>query len=162
MVQVLLHVGLLKVIRDDVRAWGQGGLDVRRNGETLLDGVLGQETSGEHDIWVGCVSAGSDGGDDNRTVVKVVFLALVGEFGRLLGVSLREAESLEANLVGEAGGEVFLHCGEVDAIVRSLWSREGSLNATEIELHDIARVDWVWLGAVVLDEHTLLAEVLLD
>lgn len=73
-----------------------------------------------------------------------------------------KSETLEANWVGHARVEVCLHVREVDAIVRSLRSRQRALHSAEIELHDLTRVGWISLAAVMLDKKILLAEILFN
>jgi len=162
LVEVLRDTSNSKVLRDDVGAGGEGFLDVGRGGETLLDGILGEETSCKHNVGVGGVSAGGDGSNHDISVAEFVILTLVSEGSGSLGVLFSETEALEANLVSHAGVEVGLHVGEVNAIVGALGSSEGSLNTAEVEVHDFSGVGGVLLGAVVLDEHILLSQVLLD
>jgi len=57
-------------------------------------------------------------------LVEGVILALIVEVGRLGGGILVEAEALEADRVGHALVEIFLHVGKVDAIVGALGARE--------------------------------------
>lgn len=106
LVEVLVNTGVLIVLGDDMGTWGEGSLDVRLHSETLLCGVLGEETSSEHHIGVRGICARSDSSNNDITVVESVLLTLVGEGGRLGCVSLRESESLEANRGRHAGGEV--------------------------------------------------------
>ena len=145
-----------------MRARGQRGLDVRGDGETLLDGVLGEKTGSEHDVGVRRVGARGDGGNDEVTLLEGVVFAFVGELGSLGGLVTLEAETLEADLVGHAGFEIRHHVSEVDTIVRSLGTGKRALNSAQIEGHNFTRVVGVSLGAVVLHEEVLFAQVLLD
>ena len=52
LVKVLLQASLLVVLGHSVGAWGEGGLDVWPDRESLLESILGQKTGGKHDIWV--------------------------------------------------------------------------------------------------------------
>jgi len=161
-VEVGVYTSFLVVLGDDVGSWGEGSLDIGFDGETSLDSVLCEDASGEHDIGVGRVSARSDGGDDEVTLLKDVVLALIGEGGRLFGLSLFKAEALETDGSGEAFVEILLHVDKVNAIVGSLGTGKGSLDLAEVELHDITGVGGVGLFAIVLDEEILFAEVLLN
>ena len=55
--EVRVEAGLVEVVGDDARAGGEAGLDVRRDGEAFLDGLLGQQAGGDHDAtgcWCSC------------------------------------------------------------------------------------------------------------
>ncbi len=162
LVKVLLDTSLFVVLSDNVGAGGEGGLDVGFDGEALLDSVLGEKTSLEHNIGVGCVSARGDGSNDKVTLVESVLLSLVSELGGFGSLSLFKTETLEAYGASHALVEIGLHVSEVDAIMRSLRSRKGALNSGKIELHNLTRVGWVGLRSVMLDEEILLAQVLLN
>lgn len=162
MVEVGVDTGESVVLTDNVGTGRKRLLDVRLGHETLEDGILGEEASSQHDIRVGCVSAGSDSTDNDITVVESVLFAFIFEFGGALGFFTLKSETLEANIVSHANVEVFLHVSEVDAIVGTLGTGEGTLNSGEVKFHDFTGVVRVGLGAVIGDKHVLLAQVLLD
>lgn len=151
-VEIFGKASLLIVSSDDSGSWGKGGLDVWLGLEALAQGVLGEDTSSDHDIRVGSVGAGSDGGDDDGTVSELIFLSLVveGNFGG--GLVLSNAVSLEADLVGQAVGPVLLHVDEGDSVVGSLGAGEAAVDGAEVEFQELATEDWVLLRAIIDSE----------
>lgn len=162
----LLKVGLnssfLEVFGDDVRSGGEGALDVGPNVQALLDSVAGEHTSLEHDIGVGGVGARSDSSNHERSLVEVVVFALVVDSNGFGGLLFLEAESLESNFVSHALMEVLLHGAEIDSIVGSLGAGKARDDIAEVELHNLSRVVRGSLRAIVLDEHILGSEVVLN
>jgi len=116
----------------------------------------------EHDIGVGGVGARGDGCNHDGSVVKLEVLTLIVDLYRFLGLVLLESITLEADLGGESASEVILKVGHVHSIVRSLGTRERWLDAIELKVDDVSRVNGVRLRSVVFDEHSLLTEIALD
>jgi len=160
--EVGLNSSFLEVLSDNVGSGGEGALDVRIDSQAFLDGVTCEHTSLEHDIGVGGVGARGDSSNNQRSLGDVVVLTLEVDGDGLLDVFVLEAESLEADVVLHAVMEVLLHAGEGDSIVGSLGSGKAGDDGSKVELHDLSRVVGVSLRAVVLDEHILLSEVVLN
>jgi len=153
---------VLEVLSDDTGSGGEGGLEERSSGETLLNSVFGNKTSLEHDARVGGVSAGGDSSNHDGTVLEFVVNTFKGEF---LGVSkfvFGDSETLEADLVGQAIFEVVLHAVDLNSVVRSFGASDARHNGGEVELHDVTGVGGVNLGTVVNTEETLGLKVGLD
>ena len=91
----------------------------------------------KHDARVGCVSARRDSGDNNRSVLKSVLLAIMLEVCGGSKLILGDTEALEANGVGEASLEIRGHAVHIDLIVRALGSRKGGLDISKAEFHDV-------------------------
>jgi hypothetical protein len=160
--EVGLDSSFLEVFSDDVRSGGKRALDVRVDSQALLNGVAGKHTGLEHNIGVGGVSARGDSSDDKRSLGDLVVLALVVNGNGFLGLFFLESETLEADLVSHAFMEVLLHGGEGDSVVRSLGSRKARDNGAKVELHDFTGVVGGGLRAIMLNEHVLLSEILLN
>lgn len=123
-----------QVAGDDTRTGSKRGLDVRLNVETSLDGLLGQQSSTNHNVGVRCVSARSDGGNDDISVLEFVLLAFVFESDLLGELGFSNAEALEANLVGHALVEVGLHVLQRNVVVRTLGARQSRDDSAQVKL----------------------------
>jgi len=108
-----------------------------------------------HDVGVGRVGAGGDGGNDHRTVGKRVVFVLKGELGGLFGGFGLESEPLETDLVGETLFPVGLHVGEGDSVVGTFGSGQTGFDCGEVEFHGGAGEFGVHLSAVVGTEESL-------
>jgi hypothetical protein len=158
-IEILGDTSLGIVFSDDSRTGGQRGLDIRLNLKTLFDGILGQKTSGEHDIGVRSVGAGSNSSNNDITVSKFIFLIFLGEGGFSVELVFRDTETLETDLVGEAGVPVLLHVNEGNSVVGSLGARKAAVDGAEVEFQDFTRVNGVSLGAIVKSEEIVRSEI---
>ena len=70
-VEVLSEAGLVVVVGNDAGAGCERGLDPGWRLQALLDGLFGEQAGGDHDVGVGCIGAGGDGGDDDGAVRQV-------------------------------------------------------------------------------------------
>ena len=84
-VQIRLQAGLVEVIADDTRAWGEGGFHHGVHAQTAFDGFFGQQSRREHDAGVGRVGATGDGGDEDAAVTEVGVELGKGREGQFLG-----------------------------------------------------------------------------
>lgn len=106
----------------------EGLLDVGESHQASVESVFGKETGSQHDVRVAGVSAGSNGTNNDGSVVEVVLFTFILELNRLSGVLFSDTKSLESNFVCEAGGEIFFHVFKVNAVVGSLWAGEARLD----------------------------------
>src|SRR5471032_2856739 len=83
LLQVAQQAGGLQVLGDDARAGRQRGLDVWRDFQARLDGLLGQQAGGQQHARVRGVGAGGDRGDQHVAVLDVDAVA-----GRVAGVEV--------------------------------------------------------------------------
>ena len=133
LVEVGLESGLFQVPGDNTGTGGERGLDVGLDGQTSLDGLLGEDTSSQHDGRVRGVGARGDGRDDDVTVGHLDLLALIVELddgGLLL---LGDIESLEADLVVQALLELGGESGESDTILGPLGSSQRGDNRAKVQ-----------------------------
>lgn len=158
-IEILGDTSLFVVSGNDTRTGRQGGLDVRLNLKTLLDGISGHKTSSEHDVGVRSVGAGSDSSNNDITVSKFIFLIFVGESGFSIELVFRDTETLETNLVGEAGVPVLLHINKSDSIVRSLGARKTAVDGAEVEFQDFTAENGFRLRTVIKSEKVVGSEV---
>jgi len=121
--EVFEDTRFLEVSLSDFGTGGQRGLDVWLNGETLLDGISGEETSSNHTFGVGGIGARSDGRDNDGTVVQSVLFTFVSEFTSSAKLIFSKTETLEANLVGQTALPILLHLAQENVIVGSLGTR---------------------------------------
>src|SRR5215210_2694584 len=106
----------LQILRDDLGPRREAGLDVRRDGEPLLDGFSGQEAGAHHHGRIGGVGAARYGGDNGGAVPEIEFLSVHRDgdasrrFGlRLAVLGLAAGRRISLTLVGHARGA----CGGV-------------------------------------------------
>ncbi len=123
----------LKIGAHHLRSGGEGGFHPRLAVQAQGACFAGDKARADHHVWVRCVGAGCDRGDDNltarhcvilacdgnffvqRTLEGVLHLALKGRFGVVEGhVILRP---LGARDGGNDGAHVQLECGRVDRVV---------------------------------------------
>jgi hypothetical protein len=91
---------------------GERSLNVGLDVKTKLNSLLSEQTCPNHYVGVGGVGARSNSSNNNRTVVKLVIVALIREIDRLLTLVSLHTETLEVNvLVVEAlKGQLAMEC----------------------------------------------------
>src|SRR5690606_32772865 len=103
LVQVGLEAGFLEVVGDDARTGRERGLHDGIDLEAAFNGLLREQTGGEHDTWIAGVRATRDGRDEHGAVAN---LALQRRYGRGHGIRAGTVQNHFALGHGiRAGGE---------------------------------------------------------
>mmetsp|Transcript_68522 Transcript_68522/g.79819 ORF Transcript_68522/g.79819 Transcript_68522/m.79819 type:complete len:344 (+) Transcript_68522:358-1389(+) len=159
--QRLQQIALLQVLLHSLASRGQGRLDVGRNEQTTLCGLLGDKASSDEHVGVGGVGAGRNRCNDNIAVVDGVLLSFVRKGSRGLSVVFGDCKALEIALrVVKALREVsflILHRHEV---VGTLGAGNARLNGGEVQIEvgsELGRV-----GGLVVGKQTHCLQVLTD
>jgi hypothetical protein len=70
--EIVQELRTLEILRDDLRAGRERGLDPGLNGDAEPARIAGHQARGEHDRRIRGVRAGRDGGDDDRAVLELI------------------------------------------------------------------------------------------
>ena len=124
LVEVLLQARRREILGDDLRARRQRGLDPRLHLQPVLDRVARDQAGAQHDVGIGGVGAGGDGGDHHVAMAEIVV-------GALALVALAVVLAVEFLL--HVGDELLARLGERHAVLRALRPGEARLDVAEIE-----------------------------
>ena len=99
------------------------------NGQAFLNGLFGKYACGKQDAGVRRICARCNGCDKNIPMAKVSGTCL-NTFSKF---SSRLSKPVVSNRLAEKIGECGLHGVELDAVLRTLGTRQGGANGRKVE-----------------------------